>query len=136
MKRRCRRGGKGGFRDSPVRCSDAEPGRGECGREAPAAVCSTPTDSAAARARERPAGSGFHRACVEPDAVIRASEDGRDGPVEGRGMERMEVDQCAGAAGGAGGGALRRSNSAPMITSVRSVVLHLHHRIRLETLQC
>ncbi|XP_028840298.1 protein FAM122A [Denticeps clupeoides] len=30
-------------------------------------------------------------------------------------MERMEVDQCAGAAG-AGGGALRRSNSAPMIT--------------------
>ncbi|XP_047463604.1 P2R1A-PPP2R2A-interacting phosphatase regulator 1 [Mugil cephalus] len=31
-------------------------------------------------------------------------------------MERMEVDQCAGAAGG--GGALRRSNSAPMITSV------------------
>ncbi|XP_068587817.1 P2R1A-PPP2R2A-interacting phosphatase regulator 1 isoform X1 [Cebidichthys violaceus] len=33
-------------------------------------------------------------------------------------MERMEVDQCAGAAGGAGGGALRRSNSAPMITSV------------------
>ncbi|XP_005951042.1 protein FAM122A [Pundamilia nyererei] len=29
-------------------------------------------------------------------------------------MERMEVDQCA----GAGGGALRRSNSAPMITSV------------------
>ncbi|XP_061596398.1 P2R1A-PPP2R2A-interacting phosphatase regulator 1 isoform X1 [Cololabis saira] len=33
-------------------------------------------------------------------------------------MERMEVDQCAGAAGGAGGGALRRSNSAPMITGV------------------
>ncbi|XP_035480469.1 P2R1A-PPP2R2A-interacting phosphatase regulator 1 [Scophthalmus maximus] len=33
-------------------------------------------------------------------------------------MERMEVDQCAGAAGAAGGGALRRSNSAPMITSV------------------
>ncbi|XP_031162616.1 protein FAM122A isoform X2 [Sander lucioperca] len=33
-------------------------------------------------------------------------------------MERMEVDQCAGAAGGAGGGALRRSNSAPMITNV------------------
>ncbi|XP_058483759.1 P2R1A-PPP2R2A-interacting phosphatase regulator 1 isoform X2 [Solea solea] len=33
-------------------------------------------------------------------------------------MERMEVDQCAGAGGGAGGGALRRSNSAPMITSV------------------
>ncbi|XP_049897288.1 P2R1A-PPP2R2A-interacting phosphatase regulator 1 isoform X3 [Epinephelus moara] len=33
-------------------------------------------------------------------------------------MERMEVDQCAGAAAGAGGGALRRSNSAPMITSV------------------
>ncbi|XP_068187039.1 P2R1A-PPP2R2A-interacting phosphatase regulator 1 [Antennarius striatus] len=33
-------------------------------------------------------------------------------------MERMEVDQCAGAAGVAGGGALRRSNSAPMITSV------------------
>ncbi|XP_046869703.1 P2R1A-PPP2R2A-interacting phosphatase regulator 1 isoform X1 [Hypomesus transpacificus] len=31
-------------------------------------------------------------------------------------MERMEVDQCAGAA--AGSGALRRSNSAPMITSV------------------
>ncbi|KAL7847186.1 hypothetical protein SRHO_G00221660 [Serrasalmus rhombeus] len=31
-------------------------------------------------------------------------------------MERMEVDQCAGAAGG--GGALRRSNSAPMITNV------------------
>lgn len=30
----------------------------------------------------------------------------------------MEVDQCAGAAGGPGGGALRRSNSAPMITSV------------------
>ncbi|XP_012711698.1 protein FAM122A isoform X2 [Fundulus heteroclitus] len=29
-------------------------------------------------------------------------------------MERMEVDQCA----GAGGGALRRSNSAPMITNV------------------
>ncbi|XP_026184546.1 protein FAM122A isoform X2 [Mastacembelus armatus] len=29
-------------------------------------------------------------------------------------MERMEVDQCA----GAGGGALRRSNSAPMITGV------------------
>uniref|UniRef100_A0A1A8NYW1 Family with sequence similarity 122B n=1 Tax=Nothobranchius pienaari TaxID=704102 RepID=A0A1A8NYW1_9TELE len=29
-------------------------------------------------------------------------------------MERMEVDQCAGAAGGA----LRRSNSAPMITGV------------------
>ncbi|KAK0135562.1 Protein FAM122A [Merluccius polli] len=35
-------------------------------------------------------------------------------------MERMEVDQCAGAAGAAGGGALRRSNSAPMITSVSS----------------
>lgn len=35
-------------------------------------------------------------------------------------MERMEVDQCA----GAGGGALRRSNSAPMIASVRFVVLH------------
>ncbi|XP_056140899.1 P2R1A-PPP2R2A-interacting phosphatase regulator 1 isoform X3 [Lampris incognitus] len=35
-------------------------------------------------------------------------------------MERMEVDQCAGAAGGSGGGALRRSNSAPMITSVSS----------------
>ncbi|CAL8276938.1 unnamed protein product [Arctogadus glacialis] len=35
-------------------------------------------------------------------------------------MERMEVDQCAGATGGAGGGALRRSNSAPMITSVSS----------------
>ncbi|KAK2827951.1 hypothetical protein Q5P01_018985 [Channa striata] len=33
-------------------------------------------------------------------------------------MERMEVDQCAGAAGGTGGGALRRSNSAPMITGV------------------
>lgn len=33
-------------------------------------------------------------------------------------MERMEVDQCAGAVGGAGGGALRRSNSAPMITNV------------------
>ncbi|XP_026876734.2 protein FAM122A [Electrophorus electricus] len=33
-------------------------------------------------------------------------------------MERMEVDQCAGAAGGSGGGALRRSNSAPMITNV------------------
>ncbi|KAM3869062.1 P2R1A-PPP2R2A-interacting phosphatase regulator 1 [Diretmus argenteus] len=33
-------------------------------------------------------------------------------------MERMEVDQCAGAAGGSGGGSLRRSNSAPMITSV------------------
>nr|XP_046159868.1 P2R1A-PPP2R2A-interacting phosphatase regulator 1-like [Oncorhynchus gorbuscha] len=33
-------------------------------------------------------------------------------------MERMEVDQCAGAAAGSGGGALRRSNSAPMITSV------------------
>ncbi|XP_062870258.1 P2R1A-PPP2R2A-interacting phosphatase regulator 1 [Trichomycterus rosablanca] len=33
-------------------------------------------------------------------------------------MERMEVDQCAGAAGGNGGGALRRSNSAPMITNV------------------
>ncbi|XP_068601085.1 P2R1A-PPP2R2A-interacting phosphatase regulator 1 [Brachionichthys hirsutus] len=33
-------------------------------------------------------------------------------------MERMEVDQCACAAGVAGGGALRRSNSAPMITSV------------------
>ncbi|KAJ7996051.1 hypothetical protein DPEC_G00233070 [Dallia pectoralis] len=33
-------------------------------------------------------------------------------------MERMEVDQCAGATTGAGGGALRRSNSAPMITSV------------------
>ncbi|XP_058876812.1 P2R1A-PPP2R2A-interacting phosphatase regulator 1-like isoform X3 [Acipenser ruthenus] len=31
-------------------------------------------------------------------------------------MERMEVDQCAGA--GSGGGALRRSNSAPMITGV------------------
>ncbi|XP_055004536.1 P2R1A-PPP2R2A-interacting phosphatase regulator 1 isoform X2 [Boleophthalmus pectinirostris] len=30
-------------------------------------------------------------------------------------MERMEVEPCAGAAGG---GALRRSNSAPMITSV------------------
>ncbi|XP_069001782.1 P2R1A-PPP2R2A-interacting phosphatase regulator 1 isoform X1 [Embiotoca jacksoni] len=39
-------------------------------------------------------------------------------------MERMEVDQCAGAAGGAGGGgALRRSNSAPMITSVRCLML-------------
>lgn len=35
-------------------------------------------------------------------------------------MERMEVDQCA----GAGGGALRRSNSAPMIASVGFVVLH------------
>lgn len=33
-------------------------------------------------------------------------------------MERMEVDQCAGAAAGSGGGALRRSNSAPMITGV------------------
>ncbi|XP_055798449.1 P2R1A-PPP2R2A-interacting phosphatase regulator 1-like [Salvelinus fontinalis] len=33
-------------------------------------------------------------------------------------MERMEVDQCAGATTGCGGGALRRSNSAPMITSV------------------
>ncbi|XP_021473843.2 protein FAM122A [Oncorhynchus mykiss] len=33
-------------------------------------------------------------------------------------MERMEVDQCAGATTGSGGGALRRSNSAPMITSV------------------
>ncbi|KAF7701256.1 P2R1A-PPP2R2A-interacting phosphatase regulator 1 isoform X2 [Silurus meridionalis] len=33
-------------------------------------------------------------------------------------MERMEVDQCAGAAGSNGGGVLRRSNSAPMITSV------------------
>ncbi|XP_029028452.1 P2R1A-PPP2R2A-interacting phosphatase regulator 1 isoform X2 [Betta splendens] len=33
-------------------------------------------------------------------------------------MERMEVDQCAGAAGGTGGGSLRRSNSAPMITGV------------------
>ncbi|XP_064184554.1 P2R1A-PPP2R2A-interacting phosphatase regulator 1-like isoform X2 [Anguilla rostrata] len=31
-------------------------------------------------------------------------------------MERMEVDQCTGAA--SGGGALRRSNSAPMITGV------------------
>ncbi|XP_077098860.1 P2R1A-PPP2R2A-interacting phosphatase regulator 1 [Siphateles boraxobius] len=31
-------------------------------------------------------------------------------------MERMEVDQCAGA-----GGALRRSNSAPMITNVSDV---------------
>ncbi|XP_036404775.1 protein FAM122A isoform X2 [Megalops cyprinoides] len=31
-------------------------------------------------------------------------------------MERMEVDQCAGASGG--GGALRRSNSAPMISGV------------------
>lgn len=41
-----------------------------------------------------------------------------------KGMERMEVDQCAGAAGGAGGGALRRSNSAPMITGVRFVQLH------------
>lgn len=30
----------------------------------------------------------------------------------------MEVDQCAGAPAGSGGGALRRSNSAPMITSV------------------
>lgn len=44
------------------------------------------------------------------------------GPAD-QNMERMEVDQCAGAAGGTGGGALRRSNSAPMITSVRSVVL-------------
>lgn len=43
-----------------------------------------------------------------------------------KGMERMEVDQCAGAAGGAGGGALRRSNSAPMITGVRLVQLHPH----------
>ncbi|XP_061106506.1 P2R1A-PPP2R2A-interacting phosphatase regulator 1 isoform X2 [Conger conger] len=33
-------------------------------------------------------------------------------------MERMEVDQCAGAAAGGGGGALRRSNSAPMISGV------------------
>ncbi|CAB1352590.1 unnamed protein product [Coregonus sp. 'balchen'] len=33
-------------------------------------------------------------------------------------MEGMEVDQCACAAPGSGGGALRRSNSAPMITSV------------------
>ncbi|KAJ8266218.1 hypothetical protein GJAV_G00127860 [Gymnothorax javanicus] len=33
-------------------------------------------------------------------------------------MERMEVDQCAGATAGGGGGALRRSNSAPMITGV------------------
>lgn len=38
--------------------------------------------------------------------------------LQTKGMERMEVDQCAGAAGGAGGGALRRSNSAPMITGV------------------
>ncbi|KAM4620165.1 P2R1A-PPP2R2A-interacting phosphatase regulator 1 isoform 2-T2 [Polymixia lowei] len=37
-------------------------------------------------------------------------------------MERMEVDQCAGATGGSGGGALRRSNSAPMITSVSDVM--------------
>ncbi|KAM9846275.1 uncharacterized protein ACBR49_009583 [Aulostomus maculatus] len=36
-------------------------------------------------------------------------------------MERMEVDQCA----GAGGGSLRRSNSAPMITSV-SLRLTMH----------
>lgn len=51
-------------------------------------------------------------------------------PGLGQGMERMEVDQCAGAAGGTGGGALRRSNSAPMITSVRSVLLHpdVRHR--------
>ncbi|XP_039603332.1 protein FAM122A isoform X1 [Polypterus senegalus] len=33
-------------------------------------------------------------------------------------MERMDIDQCAGAAAGNGGGALRRSNSAPMITGV------------------
>ncbi|XP_066578774.1 P2R1A-PPP2R2A-interacting phosphatase regulator 1 [Amia ocellicauda] len=33
-------------------------------------------------------------------------------------MERMEVDQCAGAAAVSGGGSLRRSNSAPMITGV------------------
>ncbi|XP_023672216.1 P2R1A-PPP2R2A-interacting phosphatase regulator 1-like isoform X1 [Paramormyrops kingsleyae] len=33
-------------------------------------------------------------------------------------MERMEIDQCAGATVATGGGALRRSNSAPMITGV------------------
>lgn len=57
-------------------------------------------------------------------------------PGLGQGMERMEVDQCAGAAGGTGGGALRRSNSAPMITSVRSVLLHsdVRHRTPLFSL--
>ncbi|XP_048838817.1 P2R1A-PPP2R2A-interacting phosphatase regulator 1-like isoform X6 [Brienomyrus brachyistius] len=33
-------------------------------------------------------------------------------------MEGMEVDQCAGATAGSGGGLLRRSNSAPMISGV------------------
>nr|XP_023685133.1 protein FAM122A-like isoform X1 [Paramormyrops kingsleyae] len=33
-------------------------------------------------------------------------------------MEGMEVDQCAGATAGNGGGFLRRSNSAPMISGV------------------
>ncbi|KPP61593.1 protein FAM122A-like, partial [Scleropages formosus] len=33
-------------------------------------------------------------------------------------MERMEIDQCAGATVAGGGGSLRRSNSAPMITGV------------------
>ncbi|KAG9338975.1 hypothetical protein JZ751_024369 [Albula glossodonta] len=37
-------------------------------------------------------------------------------------MERMEVDQCAAAAAGSGGGVLRRSNSAPMITGVRKLM--------------
>ncbi|KAI1902793.1 hypothetical protein AGOR_G00019690 [Albula goreensis] len=37
-------------------------------------------------------------------------------------MERMEVDQCAAAAAGSGGGVLRRSNSAPMITGVSDAV--------------
>ncbi|KAL4631397.1 protein FAM122A-like [Arapaima gigas] len=33
-------------------------------------------------------------------------------------MERMEIDQCAGATVAGGGGSLRRSNSAPMISGV------------------
>ncbi|XP_041094314.1 PABIR family member 2-like isoform X2 [Polyodon spathula] len=40
-------------------------------------------------------------------------------------MERMEVDQCAGAAAGSGG-ALRRSNSAPMITGVSDSAAVFH----------
>lgn len=69
------------------------------------------------RARRRHQGVGGRHSVLRP-------------PGLGQGMERMEVDQCAGAAGGTGGGALRRSNSAPMITSVRSVLLHpdVRHR--------
>lgn len=64
---------------------------------------------------------GFHWITIHstsPSAYVlrSASEVPADARARGKGMERMEVDQCTGAV--SGGGALRRSNSAPMITGV------------------